>query len=236
MKAIIVQGGWLGHEPKLVAEIFRAVLNDRGWEAEVYDSLEVFAEKDLLTYDLIVPIWTMGTIARHQLYPVLEAVEEGVGIAGCHGGMCDSFRDAIQWQLMTGGQWVSHPGGDGVPYTVSIRKGSHPIVEGIEDFTVRSEQYYMHVDPAVRVLATTRVPVPGFEGPHSVDGPVDMPVVWIKHWGRGRVFYCSLGHKAAIVMMPETLRLMVRGFEWAAEGKRLAPQAAYRKTDLRGWY
>lgn len=217
MKAIIVQGGWDGHEPKLVAELFRTELARFGWQAEVYDTLSAFVEQDLLQYDLIIPVWTMGTITNQQLQPVLKAVESGVGIAGCHGGMCDSFRDAVDWQFMTGGQWVAHPGNDGVEYQVNIRTGSHSIVAGLDDFTVRSEQYYMHVDPAVQVLATTRFPV--VDGPHSPNGPVDMPVVWVKRWGRGRVFYNSLGHKENIVALPPVLELMRRGFQWAAEGK-----------------
>ena len=53
---------------------------------------------------------------------------------------------------------MSHPGGNGIHYTVNIRKGSSPIVEGLEDFEVDSEHYYLHVDPAIEVLATTRFP------------------------------------------------------------------------------
>lgn len=232
MKAIIVWGGWMGHEPDIAADIFRTEITREGGQAEVYDSLDAFLEHDLMTYDLIIPIWTMGEITRDQEIAVSQAVMNGVGLAGCHGGMCDAFRTAVGWQFMTGGNWVSHPGGDGVEYTVHIRKGSDPIVQGLEDFKVKSEQYYLHVDPAVKVLATTRFPV--VEGPHSANGVVDMPVVWTKHWGHGRVFYCSLGHKANVVAMPETLEIMRRGFRWAAEGKRYArPGLQY---DTKGWY
>lgn len=220
MKAIIVWGGWDGHQPDKVAEIFRREIVAMGGEAEVYNTLDAFVEKDLMSYDLIVPVWTMGQITPEQEKAVINAVAEGVGIAGCHGGMCDSFRNSTEWQFMTGGQWVAHPGNDGVEYVVEIIKGSHPIVQGLDDFVVKSEQYYMHVDPAVKVLATTRFPV--VDGPHSPNGAVDMPVVWIKYWGKGRVFYCSLGHQADIVEMPETLELMRRGFQWAARGSKFA--------------
>ncbi len=216
-RALIVQGGWPGHEPALVAEIFRTALAELDFAAEVSDTLDAFLYKNLTELDLIVPIWTMGRITREQLTPVLQAVERGVGLAGCHGGMCDAFRESTDWQFMTGGQWVAHPGGDGVRYTVHIVERTHPITAGIEDFEVSSEQYYMHVDPAVKVLATTRFPT--VEGPHSANGPVDMPVVWTKMWGRGRVFYCSLGHKANVVAMEPVLTIMKRGFLWAAEGK-----------------
>ncbi|WP_276356180.1 ThuA domain-containing protein [Cohnella caldifontis] len=217
-QALIVWGGWDGHQPEEVAGIFRGLLEKEGFRAEVSDQLEEFADADKLkTLDLIVPVWTMGKIEPQLATNVSEAVQSGVGLAGCHGGMCDSFRENVEWQFMTGGQWVAHPGNDGVEYTVNITANSSPLVEGIEDFPVKSEQYYMHVDPAVEVLATTRFPT--VPGPHSLNKPVDMPVVWTKRWGVGRVFYNSLGHQADIVRMPPVLELMRRGFLWAAQGK-----------------
>jgi type 1 glutamine amidotransferase len=215
-KALIVQGGWDGHQPKEVAEIFRALLAKENFEVEVSDTLDAFLDAEKVkSLDLIVPVWTMGKISREQLMPVLAAVEAGTGIAGCHGGMCDSFREATEWQFLTGGQWVAHPGNDGVAYPVNIGPTKSPITEGIGEFDVKSEQYYMHVDPAVKVLATTRFPTAA--GPHSTNGPVDMPVLWTKTYGKGRVFYNSLGHQANIVAMPPVLELMRRGFLWASK-------------------
>ncbi|MCS7461754.1 ThuA domain-containing protein [Paenibacillus doosanensis] len=224
-KALIVQGGWQGHQPKEVSEIFRGLLEEAGFEAEVSDTLEAFADAGKLRgLDLIVPAWTMGEITKDLVKNVSEAVQSGVGIAGCHGGMCDAFRNNVDWQFMTGGQWVAHPGNDGVEYVVNIKHSSSPLVEGIEDFTVKSEQYYLHVDPAVEVLATTRFPV--VQGPHSLNKAVDMPVIWTKRWGVGRVFYCSLGHQANIVEMPQVKEIMRRGLLWAAEGKLAAARDA----------
>ena len=153
--------------------------------------------------------------------PLTKAVAAGTGLAGCHGGMCDSFRQDTEWQFMTGGQWVSHPGGDGIKYRVNVRRGSSPIVEGVEDFDVCSEHYYLHVDPAIEVLATTRFPVVHYY--HISNKPVDMPVVWTKYWGNGRVFYNSLGHHDDVFdKSPEAGVLMERGLVWAAEGKQYA--------------
>lgn len=217
-KALIVQGGWDGHEPVQVSEIFKNTLESCDFEVEVSDTLDAFLDVDKLKgLHLIVPVWTMGKISHEQVSSVSQAVESGVGIAGCHGGMCDSFRECVEWQFMTGGQWVAHPGNDKTEHIINIKKGSNPIVEGIEDFTVSTEQYYLHVDPVIEVLATTRFPV--VDGPHAANGPVDVPVVWTKRWGKGRVFYCSLGHHADIVEMDPVLTMMRRGFLWAAEGK-----------------
>jgi hypothetical protein len=125
---------------------------------------------------------------------------------------------------MTGGNWVSHPGGDGTNYRVNIAHSSSPIVQDISDFDVSSEQYYMHVDPAVEVLATTRYPTA--DGPHVTNGEVDMPVVWTKRWGLGRVFYNSLGHHDDIFDIPQAGELMRRGFLWAADGKDIAMRSS----------
>jgi type 1 glutamine amidotransferase len=215
-KALIVHGGWEGHQPAAVADLFAAVLREDGFDVTVADTLDAFATTDLRALALIVPVWTMGRITAEQLGPVLDAVKSGVGLAGCHGGMCDAFRDATEWQFMTGGQWVAHPGNDGVRHMVHITEPGrgHEITKGIADFEVASEQYYMHVDPAVKVLATTRFPVA--DGPHVTNGPVEMPVVWTKMYGRGRVFYDSLGHNAAVVGGEPNLTIMRRGFAWAA--------------------
>lgn len=217
-KALIVWGGWDGHEPEQVAGIFAGILQHEGFEVEVSDTLEAFSDGEkLMGLDLIAPVWTMGQIEQRLVDHVSAAVQNGTGLAGCHGGMCDSFRNNVDWQFMTGGQWVAHPGNDGVKYTVEIKGSSSPLVEGIADFTVASEQYYLHVDPAVEVLATTRFPV--VDGPHRLNKAVDMPVIWTKRWGLGRVYYNSLGHHADIVDMPQVKELMRRGLLWAAAGK-----------------
>ncbi|MDE5052797.1 ThuA domain-containing protein [Niallia taxi] len=223
--ALIVWGGWDGHQPEQVADIFKKILEEENFQVEVSNSLDSYADKErLMSFDLIVPNWTMGQIERKYVLNISEAVAAGVGLAGCHGGMCDSFRNNVDWQFMTGGNWVAHPGNDGVEYTVNIKHSSSPLLKGISDFKIASEQYYLHYDPAVEVLATTRFPV--FDGPHSANKAVDMPVVWTKRWGHGNVFYNSLGHQANIVAMPEISLIMRRGFLWAASGKAQAENSA----------
>ncbi len=218
-KALIVWGGWDGHQPEQVAAIYRDALSGAGFDVEVSDTLDAYTDGDKLkSLDLIVPIWTMGKITNEQLNPLLAAVKAGVGLSGCHGGMCDSFRDATEYQFMTGGQWVAHPGNDGVEYTVKITDPTHFITQGTPaEFPVKSEQYYLHVDPAAKVLAVT--PMPTADGPHVKNGPFDMPVVWTKYYGEGRVSYNALGHHADVVAQPDVLRLITRGALWAARAE-----------------
>ena len=219
---LIVQGGWDGHEPQLTSKRFARLMEKHGYTCTISDTLSVLDDAEaLLKLDLIVACWTMGTIDHKYVQNVSRAVGAGVGLAGCHGGMCDAFREDTEWQFMTGGQWVSHPGGDGIDYMVNIRHGSSPIVEGIEDFPVCSEHYYLHVDPAIEVLATTRFPIVNYY--HVSNKPVDMPVAWTKFWGNGRVFYNSLGHHDDVFeKSPSAQVLMERGMLWAAQGKEYA--------------
>lgn len=220
MKALVTWGGWPGHEPDQVAAIFRAMLEEAGAEVEVVDTLDPFDDPDrLAALDLIVPVWTMAELSRERAVNVSEAVARGTGLAGCHGGMCDAFRGSPLWQFVTGGNWVAHPGGDGVRYRVEI-VSDDDLVRGIESFEVETEQYYLHVDPANRVLATTRFPVVPWY--HSPNGPVEMPVAWTRSWGLGRVYYNALGHKAAVVESGPAHEMLRRGLLWAAEGRRLA--------------
>lgn len=221
-KALIFRGGWDGHEPEKVSERFAKILRDNGYEVEISETLDCLADLEALKQlDLLVPCWTGGVMSWEYAQNVAKAVAAGVGVAGCHGGMCDAFRDNTEWQFITGGQWVSHPGGDGVKYTVNIRPGSSPIVEGLEDFEVCSEHYYLHVDPSVEVLATTRFPLETYY--HAANKPIDMPVVWTKYWGNGRVFYCSLGHHDDVFdNSPNAQVLMERGLLWAGAGKQYA--------------
>lgn len=214
--ALVVWGGWKGHEPEQVAQIFEAQLKRHGFSVEMAHSLDAFLDADKLkSLSLIVPVWTMDKISGDQLKPVLAAVESGVGLAGCHGGMCDAFRESTEWQWMTGGQWVAHPGNDGTEYTVRITNPDHFITQGApSEFTVKSEQYYLHTDPSNVTLAVTKFPVA--DGPHAPNGQFDMPVVWTRLWGNGRVAYNSLGHHADIVAQDEVLPLMTRGMLWAA--------------------
>jgi len=210
--ALLVWGGWEGHEPKQCVDVFAPYLQEQGYEVEISNTLDAYLdEAKMKSLSLVVPVWTMGTIAREQEQGLLEAVKSGVGIAGWHGGMGDSFRNNTEYQFMVGGQWVAHPGGI-IPYEVHIVNPEDPITAGIPDFKMTSEQYYMHVDPSNEVLATTTFggePIPWIEG-------CVMPVVWKRMWGKGRVFYTSLGHVAKDFEVPEVLEIVKRGLLWAS--------------------
>ncbi len=217
-KALIVQGGWDGHTPKQSAEVFAPLLQADGFEVEVSDTLDSYLDVEKLkALSLIVPIWTMGTITGDQWKGLNAAVRDGVGLAGFHGGIIDSFRQNTEYQWMTGGQWVAHPGNCIPAYKVDIADKAHEITKGIPAFTLpNTEQYYVHVDPGNHVLAATT-----FTGEHGdkslYPAGVVMPYAWTRKWGQGKVFVACWGHTFKDFDVPEAKELVHRGMKWAAK-------------------
>lgn len=211
-KALFVWGGWEGHEPKQCIDIFAPWLEDQGFEIEITNSLDSYADAERMkNLALIVQAITMGQITPQQERGLLNAIRQGAGFAGWHGGIADSFRSSTEYEFMVGGSWAAHPGNI-IDYEVNITNHNDPITRGLADFKMRSEQYYMLIDPNVEVLATTT-----FSGRVLpwIEGTV-MPVVWKKLYGKGRIFNTTLGHTAADFDVPQARELVKRGLLWAA--------------------
>jgi uncharacterized protein len=172
------------------------------------DTLDAFADPALMnSLSLVVPMWTMGQLSGEQEKGLCDAVFAGVGIAGFHGGMGDAFRTACTFQMMTGGQFVGHPGNNYPEFPVTIKAKSHSIMKGLKDFKLHNtERYYLHVDPSNIVLATL----------HFEELGLDMPAAWTRMWGRGKVFHASWGHTEKDFEVKEALEIVKRGMVWAA--------------------
>ena len=212
--ALIVYGGWQGHDPTETSHLFAGLLQESGVRVTLSETLDSFLDAELMNaVDMVVPVYTMSSITREQEAGLLEAVRErGVNVGGWHGGMADAFRNNTEYQFMCGGQWVAHPGNI-IDYRVNVTDQAHPITAGIADFDMHSEQYYMHTDPSNQVLATTT-----FSGEHAawIDGTV-MPVAWTRRYGAGKVFYSSLGHVIGDFDVPEAREIVRRGLLWAVD-------------------
>ena len=208
-KALYICGGWDGHQPDKIVQIFAEELKAHGLAPETVTSLDCLSDAEaLMKYALIFPCWTMGQLTPEQERGLCSSVRAGVGLAGVHGGMGDAFRGRLDYEWMVGGHFVGHPHvGD---YTVRITGKEHPITSGLpSSFAYKSEQYYMMTDPAVEVLADTAYT-------HE-ERTTTMPVAWTKNWGKGRVFYNALGHHPdEFTHYPEARHLTVRGCLWAA--------------------
>ncbi len=216
-RILFTYGGWDGHEPEKFRDYMTAWMKEEGAVVDLRTDLQVYTDKTYMdTVDMVIQIFTMSQITPEQEKGLLNAIaQNGTAMAGWHGGMCDAFRNNTEYQFMTGGQWVAHPGGE-IDYTVNIVDHKDPVTAGLRDFAMHSEQYYMHVDPNVKVLATTR-----FNGKINpwIDGCV-MPVAWKKTYGKGRIFYTSVGHNLAhVTSVPDAIELMKRGIRWASASK-----------------
>jgi type 1 glutamine amidotransferase len=208
-RVLLFWGGWAGHQPEKIAQLLANELSKHGLEPQLESSLDCLNDPERLkTYSLISPCWTMGQLSEAQGKALQETVKSGVALGGIHGGMGDAFRGNLDYEWMCGGHFVGHPHvGD---YTVRIKDFASPITQGLPGtFAYRSEQYYVMIDPAIHVLADTEY----LDNGRSIT----VPVAWVKKWGKGRVFYSSLGHEPAeFTQFPEALTLTVRGMLWAA--------------------
>ncbi|MBX2963097.1 MAG: ThuA domain-containing protein [Cyclobacteriaceae bacterium] len=216
-RILFTHGGWDGHEPQKFVDYLVPWMKEEGADVQLSKSLDVYTDKTLMnSIDLVVQIFTMSQISKEQEVGLLEAIKvNGTGIAGWHGGLCDAFRNNTEYQYMTGGQWVSHPGGI-INYSVRITDHEDAVTHDLNDFPMTSEQYYMHIDPNVKVLATTR-----FTGEHDpwIESSV-IPVAWKKTYGKGRIFYTSLGHNLKhLTDQPQATTLLKRGIQWAGGSK-----------------
>ena len=209
---LVVYGGYEEHRPEIFAKKITSWLEDQRAVVRLEKGTAIYKNTSVMQkLDLVIQHITMSEMTTKESQGLIKAIASGVGLAGCHGGLGDSFRDNTEYQYMVGGQFVEHPGGQ-VTYTVEIGSKEDPITRNIKNFTLHSEQYYMHVDPALEVLATTK-----FSGAHDawIEGAV-VPVVWRKPFGKGRVFYNSIGHSKEDYEIPEVWSLITRGVAWAA--------------------
>jgi hypothetical protein len=209
--ALVIYGGPDAHEPRQSAELVASWLREQDFEVELSGRLNALKNAGRLrSLSLIVLGVTMPKISSKQCRGLLDAVAGGVGLGAWHGAAA-SFHNSVQYRFMLGGQFAGHPGNI-VDFTVNIAKPDDPIMAGLKDFPVRSEQYYLLTDPSNEVLATTTF---GGERCDWIAGTV-MPVAWKRRYGQGRVFYSSLGHNASELGIPEVRAIMQRGLAWAS--------------------
>lgn len=210
-RAIIVWGGWQGHEPEQCADIVADLLREDGFAVEVTGDLGIFASPQLAKADLLVPVITGETLEKPHAAALVEAVRGGLGLGGHHGALATSFKESAAFRYVSGVTWVAHPGNI-IDFRVGVTRQDDPVMEGIPDFDYHSEQYYLHYDPSVEILATTT-----FTGAYDPAARnVVMPVVFKRHFGAGRIFYSALGHVAAEFDHPYMPLILRRGLTWAA--------------------
>lgn len=226
-QALIVRGGWDGHQPVEATDLFLPFLRKNGFEVRIEESPKIYADASYMSgVDLVVQCNTMTTIEREEFEGLRAAVEAGTGMAGWHGGIADSYRNNADYLHLIGGQFACHPGkhpdqrvGDAsdnfIDYTVNLLPGAadHPITAGLTDFALRTEQYWVLTDDYIDVLATTTLPAREWDPWHR---PVTCPAVWTRQWGEGRVFVATPGHSVEVLQDPNVSTIIERGMLWAS--------------------
>lgn len=211
-KILIISGGWQGHYPDEISEQMAKLLSKH--DVVIKKDLAVLDDKKYLQeQNLLIMNWTRGELNSERFETIQEAVSQGMGLAGVHGGLTSAFQANKNWQFLTGGLFVAHPGGNQTNYKVHIDQPNHPVMKGTQDFSLVSEQYYCLVDPAIDILASTTFSQANH--PNAVNGRITLPVAWTKRWGAGRIFYHSLGHDPKVFSLPQVKRWTKQGFEWA---------------------
>jgi uncharacterized protein len=215
-RALVVRGGWEGHSPVEATERFIPFLEEHGYAVDVHDGPEVYADADVLAAtDLVVQCYTQGEATDEQVLGLSAAVANGTGLAGWHGGICDSWRASPDYLHLTGGQWAAHPGGF-VQHTVEVvpEQADHELVAGLSPtWSLDTEQYWVLADGLNEVLATTTFEPTDDTPWHDT---VTCPAVWTRRWGRGRVFVSTIGHHLADLDHPDVRTLTERGLLWAS--------------------
>jgi type 1 glutamine amidotransferase len=227
--ALVIRGGWEGHRPVEATDLFLPFLDAHGFEVrvEAEDDLSAYADADLMAgTDLVLQCVTMSSITDEQVAGLRAAVRAGTGFAGWHGGVADSFRSSADYLQLVGGQFAAHPSkptaqctGDPsdsfLPHTITIRPeaADHPIVTGIDDFELETEQYWVLSDGYNDVLATTTHPA---REDQAWSREVTCPAVWTRSWGSGRVFVATPGHSLDVLEAPPVRTIVERGLLWAS--------------------
>jgi type 1 glutamine amidotransferase len=225
--ALVVRGGWDGHQPVEATELFIPHLQAHGFDVRVEESPKIYSDSGYMaSVDLVMQCMTMSTIKSEEFEGLRTAVENGTGLAGWHGGIADSYRNTSDYLHLIGGQFACHPGkhpdertgeqaDNYVPYTVNMLPAAadHPITQGIEDFDLVTEQYWVLSDDYIDVLATTTLKVREWDPWHR---EVTSPAIWTRQWGKGRIFVSTPGHRVEILQDINVRTITERGLLWAS--------------------
>lgn len=203
--------------------------------AEHSEDEAVFAPKNLQKYDLVIMVNTTGEIFRPRQWPkdaaeknaaqekeiaykqaLIDFVKNGKGLAGTHSAT-DTYKNWKEYNDMMGGAFDGHPWHMDVP--VRILGGDHPLTKvfGGQGFTVKDEIYQFRGNTANpkdrRMLLSLAPDFKELKRGKRKDN--FYPISWIMNYGKGRTFYCSLGHRDEIYWNPIVLEHYLAGFQYA---------------------
>lgn len=160
-------------------------------------------------YDVLVFYTSLYKLDELQERALRQFVEDGGGIVGIHGASL-TFGNSDFWFRLLGAKFTGH-----IPGThklnIVLTEPKHPITAGLEPFAVVDEEYkHKFADVDRHVLGKFR------ERPPTSDQSANMDIIWTREVGKGRVFYCALGHGKEAWENPSWQKLIIQGIAWAA--------------------
>lgn len=202
IRLFFLQGG--GHDWKGLLATLQPILEKTGdFEVTASPDLNELKAENIKKYDLIVFYGSGQNFSDpEQEKGLLDFVREGGAWAGIHSAT-DSFKKSDAYWEMVGGRFKGHGGGK---FTVRIMDKEHPITKPLEDFEIQDETYDHHYYKGFQPQSLIRID----------RGKEQQSMGWWHPYGKGRVFYTSLGHGRPAHENPHFQRLVLRGFYWAA--------------------
>jgi hypothetical protein len=191
----------------------------RAFTADFSCEYDVFEAASLAKYDAVVLNNTTNLkLSDTQQQALLAFVRGGKGLIGIHAAS-DNFYQWTDGAKMVGALFNGHPwGGDGT-WAFKVDEPSHILTKafGGKGFKLKDEIYEMK-DPYsranCRVLLSLDLsdPATGGKGQRA---DKDFAVAWIRKEGKGRVFYCSLGHDTNVFQEPAVVQFNLAGIQYA---------------------
>jgi len=194
------------HRPVDLFDQLAPVLENRGIELKYTDRMEDLTADTLKDFNGLVLYANIDRIEDAEATAVLDYVNGGKAFIPIH---CATYcwRNNPEIVKLMGGQFQRH----GVQvFGTEIAEPAHPIMEGFGGFSSWDETYIHHLHNAEnRTVLEYRV-----EG-EQADGSDREPWTWVRHQGKGRVFYTAWGHDERTWSNPGFQNLMERGIRWA---------------------
>jgi type 1 glutamine amidotransferase len=193
----------------------------------VTDDYAVFTKESLKQYDIICLNNTTNLKFDPKTTPerceaLMDFVKSGKGLVGIHAA-ADNFYPWPEALEMMGNKFTGHPWGGGGTWAIKLDEPDHPLTAPFQGkrFKIRDEIY--RTDPPIysrdnqRVLMSLDLSDPTTGGVNDLKpNDQDTGITWIKSWGKGRVFYCGLGHNDDIFWNAPVLAHFLAGIQYAA--------------------
>lgn len=188
------------------------------FQATVDHGYSLLTPERLAPYDGIVLNNTSNwRLSADQKKALIDYVGAGGGLMAIHGATWN-FADWPEGQALIGGHLVGHPWHDRGTWAVKIDEPDHPLCQsfGGRGFWINDEIYQFN-DVYSREKLRVLVSLDMTKEDNQVQGrraDNDQAISWIHRYGKGRVFYCSLGNNVAVFHVPEILQHHLDGIQW----------------------